>query len=246
MDKDNRISRAAEEARVFVLLNPVSIDLSGALKPTVTPDQIDLPFQTCFFEFRQDPKNILVMNQQMISTTQLEEVIPYKRVPLGILMRKNTDGSLNETLIYSRMNNKRNPLQYATFFCGKSETVMLEAYYACKLYLDAFSGKKLAGLAKEKMPIKLSKRASRINDIVYIRQSKKVEPSGNTSEINWSHKFEVRGHWRKISSNSIGRDSLGRSIFVGKTWVKNHIKGDGELIKKTRITRGEDATNKTH
>lgn len=51
----------------------------------------------------------------------------------------------------------------------------------------------------------------------------------------WHHSWEVMGHWRNV--NGLGKDRNGQYILNGKTWVKPCIKGNGELIKKTRIIR---------
>jgi len=54
-------------------------------------------------------------------------------------------------------------------------------------------------------------------------------------EIDWSHRWEVRGHWRKC--DGIGKDREGKRCVNNFTWVKEHEKGpeDLPLIKKTRI-----------
>lgn len=47
------------------------------------------------------------------------------------------------------------------------------------------------------------------------------------------HSFPVRGHWRRLSDpNSIGKDRHGEYNQRGFTWVKECIKGSGELISK--------------
>jgi len=48
----------------------------------------------------------------------------------------------------------------------------------------------------------------------------------------------VRGHWRNISPEMVGRDRAGEYSVVGKTWISDFIKGNGPLIEKTRIYKG--------
>lgn len=52
--------------------------------------------------------------------------------------------------------------------------------------------------------------------------------------VDWSHRWEVRGHWRKI--RGVGKDRDNKPIVNGFTWVVPHIKGDESLplIKKIR------------
>lgn len=56
-----------------------------------------------------------------------------------------------------------------------------------------------------------------------------------TRNIDWSHRWEVRGHWRKCAT--IGKDREGKYGVKGFTWVSSHERGpeDAPLIKKTRI-----------
>lgn len=53
------------------------------------------------------------------------------------------------------------------------------------------------------------------------------------SNPEWKHSWECVGHWRK--HNGIGKDRYGEYNQVGRTWVLPHVKGEGDLIKKTRI-----------
>lgn len=56
-------------------------------------------------------------------------------------------------------------------------------------------------------------------------------------EIDWSHRWEVRGHWRK-QPGRIGRDRDGNP-YKDWTWVRPHVKGPehAELISKTRVVK---------
>jgi len=52
-------------------------------------------------------------------------------------------------------------------------------------------------------------------------------------KLKWSHSWEVGGHWRKIKG--IGKDRYGEYKIKGLTWVKAHTRGEGNLVKKTRV-----------
>lgn len=83
------------------------------------------------------------------------------------------------------------------------------------------------------------------NVILVINQKQKAAVAERLSgwgKIDWSHRFEVRGHWRK--HEGVGKDRNGQRNVEGYTWVSDHIRGpdDKPLIRKTRIvdTRSDD------
>lgn len=55
--------------------------------------------------------------------------------------------------------------------------------------------------------------------------------------LSIDHSFAVRGHWRRISSTTIGKNRKGEYLEYGRTWVKDHIRGNGELCKKIRVLK---------
>ena len=55
--------------------------------------------------------------------------------------------------------------------------------------------------------------------------------------LEFSHAFKVRGHWRKVSDNTYGKDRNGIYKVKGYTWVTEHVKGEGELVKKVRVVK---------
>jgi hypothetical protein len=78
-----------------------------------------------------------------------------------------------------------------------------------------------------------------IKKIIYCSESKtKTEPLFNR-EVDWSHRWLVRGHWRKCST--IGKDQFGNYGINAFTWVKPHEKGPEHLqpvFDKTRVFKG--------
>ena len=72
--------------------------------------------------------------------------------------------------------------------------------------------------------------------IVHIRSQKKENeaPSVYGGPIDWSHRWEVRGHWRAIAG--LGKNRAGEYCVAGHTWVVPHEKGaPGIAVKKTRF-----------
>ncbi len=83
-----------------------------------------------------------------------------------------------------------------------------------------------------------SKRQHRIRRIVHVRPKKYVEPKdGEKRTVDWSHRFNVRGHWRKMTDGGLGKDRNGDYCIDGYTWVVDHERGPEHLplIKKTRL-----------
>lgn len=61
-----------------------------------------------------------------------------------------------------------------------------------------------------------------------------VRPITAGGVLDWSHRWEVRGHWRHV--RGLGKDRAGDYIVAGYTWVKDFVKGpqDKPLVVKTR------------
>jgi len=84
-------------------------------------------------------------------------------------------------------------------------------------------------------------------DVIYLSNIKKLKkdmPGIVKKIINKpSYAYEVMGHWRKVSDNTIGKNRQGERGVHGFTWINAHTRGKGELIKKVRILTGgkEDA-----
>jgi hypothetical protein len=58
-------------------------------------------------------------------------------------------------------------------------------------------------------------------------------------KIDFSHRWEVRGHWRRVAG--MGKDREGNYEVRGLTWVKDCVKGPEELpiIQKLRWVPGQ-------
>jgi hypothetical protein len=61
--------------------------------------------------------------------------------------------------------------------------------------------------------------------------------SKNPVEVEWSHQWMVRGHYRDI--DGIGKSPRGVYDQRGRTWVREHVKGpdDKILIEKHRMVK---------
>lgn len=81
--------------------------------------------------------------------------------------------------------------------------------------------------------LKSIKRIQRVIHITPKRNIKNV--NGSQREINWSHAWTVRGHWRTIKG--IGKDRDGITSVQGHTWISSYLKGAGELVRKMRVIK---------
>lgn len=79
------------------------------------------------------------------------------------------------------------------------------------------------------------KISHRIRRIVHVVPKKKTIHYDNGRHIDWTHRFNVRGHWR--TAEGLGKDREGNYCIPGLTWVIDHVKGPEHLplVKKTRI-----------
>lgn len=82
-----------------------------------------------------------------------------------------------------------------------------------------------------------ARRLVKIKDIVHIvnRIEKRQLLAETSRQIDWSHRWEVMGHWRKF--DGIGKDQKGSYCVRGMTWISPHVKGpeDRDLVTKTRF-----------
>lgn len=106
-------------------------------------------------------------------------------------------------------------------------------------------GKERLGSESVRISIKLgagkAKRIHRIRQIIHVAPKTVIQnAAASFRAIDWSHRFNVRGHWRKY--DGLGKDRTGEYCIDGYTWVVSHEKGPEHLplIKKTRFVTAID------
>lgn len=90
---------------------------------------------------------------------------------------------------------------------------------------------------------KTPKELHKIRRIVIVHPNpQKTIQKYNGIPIDWSHRWSVRGHWRKV--RGLGKDRNDDYSVSGYTWVHDHIRGPEKkpLIKKTRVVDGFQST----
>ena len=66
------------------------------------------------------------------------------------------------------------------------------------------------------------------------RTFKLIKPLG---KLEYTYSFKVRGHWRKINPDTYGKNRNGEYVVKGHTFVKDYVKGEGELVKRVRVLK---------
>lgn len=96
--------------------------------------------------------------------------------------------------------------------------------------------------AKVKIGTGKSKKHHRISKIIHIMPKSRrarIEDATVTREIDFSHRFVRRGHWRDLPGR-LGKNRAGDYCVSGKTWVNDSKPigpEDKPLIKKTRLVK---------
>jgi len=194
------------------------------LVPQSPGNPLDLPFKSCFFEVLGCP--ITVVNEdKVIANIEgifIQEISPRKYNVFNLMF---FDGSYSVFAIHSSdakvWQHMLGIIESLLIRLTHQETGVINPRHSVKFKID---GQKIH---------------HRINKIVYVapRSQRQLAQAHSPKEIDWSHRFEVRGHWRKI--DMIGKDREGVYCVEGFTWVKEHVRGPEHLplIKKTRIVQ---------
>lgn len=68
--------------------------------------------------------------------------------------------------------------------------------------------------------------------------SNKIRVDHNKGYLKCEYSFLVRGHWRTLHNpKSFGVNRNNERIVQGYTWIKEYMKGEGELIKRVRLVK---------
>lgn len=112
-----------------------------------------------------------------------------------------------------------------------------------KAYIERLS-REQTGLKNVREAVKIgsseNKRVHRIKNIIYVCPKRDVADPliFGSKQIDWTHRFMVRGHWRRLETG-LGKDRGGNYCINGFTWVTEHERGPEELplIHKTRMAK---------
>lgn len=117
-----------------------------------------------------------------------------------------------------------------------------------KAYVDKINSQEL-GIEETNHRVRVgnnkrNKKIATIKKVVHVRpKSNRTTIIYGRREIDWTHRWFVRGHWRKI--NGLGKNRDGEYCVENRTWVKSCEKGpeNAPLVKKTRFVKGMENDN---
>ena len=178
---------------------------------------LDLPFETCWFDF-------LIEETDTIKSIGVHEseIGTYHFLILS-------EWSEDKTLGFRDVSLTQEDAEF--YFRAKCLVYNLVNRLNSSIYQ--------VGIEKTKLRIRIGRGKDRglrkIKKLIHIAPKKESlrSPKLLDRTIDWSHQWEVRGHWRKIKL--IGKDRRGDYTVKGFTWVVAHAKGAGEFIRKTRV-----------
>lgn len=209
--------------------------------PTEYPKKLneieDAPFECFSIELTGD--------RPIPSPNPLDSMIDFEKrtAPIEIWAMMVCEFAPKEFIVYFlvKVSNTNN---WVVVVIGNSE---LEANGLIQHYIDRISKEK-SGLeivnVKQKIGTGKQKIFHKIKSVIHITGSpSRYSGSYGSREVDWTHRFEVRGHWRKVSG--IGKDRQGNYGTEGFTWIESYVKGSEELplIKKQRIVQNDGRGN---
>lgn len=258
-DTYDEIVALMKEARIFVVApfqknkavdeNVVSL-LEGDMP-------ISLPFKTCWFEMAREGGG----EQPMLFYSPPNSEMSF--ASLGAMLNEVSPGVYDAIVIEAVTANKapEDPVKMTiTVWRGVGADWYIEGdknfgedhpFKTIQMWLGLVNGGLIAIEETDEVILvpradrPSKKKPHRISHIVRVMPRKvakaSVLPITQGGRIDWTHRWEVRGHWRRIEGG-IGKDREGIYSVGGFTWVKEHARGpeDKLLIKKTRLIKGGD------
>ena len=221
-----------EDTNFFVLSAEVASKFDSGFDFEVAP-----PFRTCWFQFLEKQVRVdggittqfgFVENGNFkIFGLFIDEIGPLKYLFAMMTSHPGHDGMMR--LHMGQCSQDENSEMWRTvaqflqpfsksFTCGMEKT-------SARLKFKKSSGEKVIHKIKKLVHI-LPKNATDSDKQIIETQS---------ASIDWTHRWQVRGHWRKM--DGIGKNRAGEYIVSGYTYVAEHEKGpdDAPLVKKTRL-----------
>jgi len=197
---------------------------------------LDLPFSVCVFEMLDKP--IVAWNtdggKRLVLALLCHEIEPgqYEYFSLEGVTESLEKGDITVGMGYLPANT--------------DDDVLFEYHALVREMVDELkAGDTVIGTVRQKHHVKIGhgpeRRNHKIREIVYVTKHKFKAGTGLVlgKEVDWTHRWEVRGHWRKITG--IGKDREGQYCVNGLTWVVPHEKGpdDKPVVRKQRLVKNE-------
>lgn len=223
-----------KEILKFLEAKPIVLLPTGAME-SVTPlgekEVLDLPFEICFFEIMNNPITRFNVSEDgdkgtfIVDGILVHELSP-RQYKYALLLRTAGQSSPVIHVIPDRAS------KIKFFFLGMVRQ-MLQRFYSDQI-----------GTSTSRSSVKVTigkgdKVRHRIGKVIIVAPKKYGEEAKESlgKEIEWSHRWRVRGHWRSIPGR-IGKDREEMPI-KDFTWVTDHVKGpeDQPIIEKVRVVK---------
>lgn len=230
------IREKLDDLNVFVMsMKPqagVSIHGLGGSDQTIGDGRLDLPFEICGFEHIDSESSIFSLKSEQANKTVdifaviIREISPNNYI-CAHLAQHGTTKDAHEPIML--------------FYAG--EKAPAEGNKILSHFLSLVHSSKIGS---EKVNLKFrighgeNRRPYRIRKIIHcIPRDQMNSESITKRNIDFSHRWEVMGHWRKI--DGLGKNRGGEYTTQGYTWVIPHVRGpeDKMLVKKTRVIHAE-------
>lgn len=181
--------------------------------------------------------------------------LPFKAISIEVLGAPITSPRITDELkitTHSLYVIERKPKDYLIFIHitadnGADEVVLVKDddhhfKVVVQSYLDRLAKEK-EGVQTVREKLKVgsghAKRFHTIRRLIYVTPKKQTESLTRSvgKPIDWSQRWMVRGHWRKVPT--IGKDREGQYCVEGFTWVTEFTKGPEHLplIPKVRLVK---------
>lgn len=188
---------------------------------------LGLPFPVCSFEF---------LNPMSAFSSYRDLDVKHVMTCLLVIEISPSKKMFFEAMAPTKDIKDRGRLNY----WSSDDVVTANRTELIRAYLDILN-KSAMGVecVREKMRIGhgADRSIHKINQVVRVcpKRHEQHEPTIQGRGIDWSHRWEVRGHWRACSG--IGKDRNDIYQMAGFTWVRNHERGPDHLplVKKTRL-----------
>lgn len=226
-----------DKARIF-LVNSAPEHPTG--KPTFLDEgPLDLPFETCYFEHQTENMLIDVVDQTDVEQTN---EIKLRTIELMFILISETEGGGYFIIAWGY--ERPDPLPMFFVFSDHPDLKRTKNLWLKNWVRHALASMKDQVTATERVNIKQKARINgenihhRIREVIHIvpKKNSPIRLVSEGSTIDWTHRWEVRGHWRRID-RGLGKNRKGEYCISGFTWVSSHERGPDNkpLIKKIRI-----------
>lgn len=201
---------------------------------------LDLPFRTCYFEYTN--------SELILGPREAHEI------RAGFLMVHEVSFNDYMFVALDMKAATQNKMPWVNSISGGEgyEGMYLTFKKVTRGMLDSINdSKNEVGQAKGTVIVsrKVFNKTGKVKEFTRPRDIIIIKPKTHTLKdlpgvrgfIEYSHRFEVRGHWRRLPENKIGKDREENYCIKGYTWVSSYVKGpeDAVLIKKKRIVTHE-------